>query len=82
MPIDKDGTTGSKSSLPAAPRGARRPMRIAAIVGTVCGVLCIVLGAFEFSHGRGIVILALGCVLSVFWIIMIPSARRSGRRRR
>jgi hypothetical protein len=54
-------------------------MRIAAIVGPVCGVLCIVLGALQFGQGHGIVILTLGCVLSVFWIFMIPSARRSGK---
>ena len=79
MPVDNSGITGSKSSLPAAPRGARRPMRIAAIVGPVCGVLCIILGALQFGQGHGIVILTLGCVLSVFWIFMIPSARRSGK---
>jgi hypothetical protein len=55
-------------------------MRIAAVVGPVCGVLCIILGAFEFSKGHGIVILTLGCVLLVFWIFMIPTGRRSGKR--
>ena len=79
MPEDKNGLTGSKSSLPATPRGARRSMRIAAIVGPVCGVLCIVLGALDFSQNHGIAILTLGCVLSVFWIFMIPSSRRSGK---
>ncbi len=79
MPVDKNGITGSKSSLLAAPWGARRPMRIAAIVGTVCGALCIVLGALQFVQGHGIVILTLGCVPSVFWIFMIPIARRSGK---
>ncbi len=54
-------------------------MRIAAIVGTVCGALCIVLGALQFVQGHGIVILTLGCVPSVFWIFMIPIARRSGK---
>ena len=79
MSEDQNGLTGSKSSLPAARRGARRSMRIAAIVGPVCGVLCIVLGAFDFSQRHGIVILTLGCVLVVFWIVMIPTARRSGK---
>jgi hypothetical protein len=54
-------------------------MRIVAIVGPVCSVLCIVLGAFEFSQHHGIAILTLGCVLFVFWTIMIPSVRRSGK---
>jgi len=79
VPVDKNGITASKSSLPPVPRGTRRSMRIAAIVGTVCGVLCIVLGVLNVSQGHGIVILTLGCVLSVFWIFMIPSARRSGK---
>ena len=79
MPVDKNGITGSKSSLPAASRGARRSMRIAAIVGPVCGVLCIVLGVLNVAQGHGVVILTLGCVLSVFWIFMIPSARREGK---
>ena len=55
-------------------------MRIASIVGTVCGVFCIVLGALQFGQGQGIVILILGCVLSVFWLVMIPNGRRSGKR--
>jgi hypothetical protein len=79
VPEDKNGLTGSKSSLPAAPQGALRAMRIVAIVGPVCSVLCIVLGAFEFSQHHGIAILTLGCVLFVFWTIMIPSVRRSGK---
>ena len=54
-------------------------MRIAAIVGTVCAALCIVLGFLEVGQGHGMVILTLGCVLSVFWISMIPIARRSGK---
>jgi hypothetical protein len=54
-------------------------MRIAVIVGTVCGVLCIVLGALQFGQGHGMAILTLGCVLSVFWLVMIRSARRSGK---
>jgi hypothetical protein len=54
-------------------------MRIAAIVGPICGVLCIILGALNVSQGHGIVILTLGCVLSVFWFFMIPGARRSGK---
>lgn len=54
-------------------------MRIAAIVGPICGVLCILLGVLNVRQGHGIVILTLGCVLSAFWIFMIPGARRSGR---
>ena len=65
--------------MPAAPRDARRLMRIAAIVGPVCGVLCIVLGALNFIEGHGIVILTLGCVLSVFWLVMSSGARHSGK---
>ena len=80
MPVNRNGTTGRESSLYAARRGARRSRRIAVIVGTVCGVLCIVLGAFQFGQSHGIVILTLGCVLSVFWLVMIPSGRRSGNR--
>jgi|HubBroStandDraft_3_1064219.scaffolds.fasta_scaffold460419_1 hypothetical protein len=54
-------------------------MRIAAIVGPVCGALCIVLGVLNVVQGHGVVILILGCVLSVFWIFMIPGARREGK---
>jgi hypothetical protein len=54
-------------------------MRILVIVGTVCGVLCIALGALQFGQAHGIVILTLGCVLSVFWLVMIPSGRGNGR---
>jgi hypothetical protein len=79
VPVDKNGITGSKSSLPAAPWGAYRSMRIAAVVGPVCGVLCIVLGVLNVVQGHGVVILTTGCVLSVFWIFMIPTARRSGK---
>ena len=79
MPVDKHGITGSKSSFPAAPWGARRSMRIAAIVGTVCGLLCIGLGVLNVVQGHGVVILTLGCVLSVFWTFMIPIARHSGK---
>ena len=79
MPVARNGITGSKSSLPAASRGACRSMRIAAVVGPVCGALCIVLGALQFGHSHGMVILTLGCVLSVFWIFMIPNSRRSGK---
>jgi hypothetical protein len=79
VPVDKNGITGSKSSLPAAPRSAPRLMRIAAIVGPVCGALCIVLGVLNVVQGHGVVILILGCVLSVFWIFMIPGARREGK---
>jgi uncharacterized membrane protein len=66
--------------LHATPRGARRAMRTAVIVGPVCGVLCIFMGALQFVQGQGILILTLGCVLSVFWLVMIPSGRRSGKR--
>jgi hypothetical protein len=55
-------------------------MRTAVVVGPFCGVLCIVLGTLQFGQGHGIVILTLGCVLSVFWLVMIPSGRRSGSR--
>jgi uncharacterized membrane protein len=55
-------------------------MRIAVIVGPVCGVLCIFMGVLQFAQGQGILILTLGCVLSVFWLVMIPSGRRSGKR--
>jgi len=79
VPTGENGTAGSKSSVPAAPRGARRPMRIACIAGPICAVLCIVLGVLNIVQGRGAMILALGCVLSVFWLFMIPIARRSGK---
>lgn len=80
MPVNRNGTARSESSWPAARRGARRSMRIAVIVGPVCAVLCIVLGALQFGQGHGMVMLTLGCVLSVFWLVMIPSGRRSGKR--
>jgi hypothetical protein len=79
VPVAKNGITGSKSSSPAASPGARRSMRIAAVVGPVCGVLCIVLGVLKAGQGHGIVTLTLGCVLSVFWTLMIPAVRRSGK---
>ena len=80
MPVSGNGATGSGRSLHAASRGARRAMRTAVIVGPVCGVLCIFMGALQFGQGHGVVILTLGCVLSVFWLVMIPSGRRRGRR--
>jgi hypothetical protein len=80
VPVDGNGGTDSEASLLAASRGARWSMRTAVIVGPVCGVLCIILGALQFGQGQGIVILTLGCVLSVFWLVMIPSGRRSGKR--
>lgn len=80
MPVNRNGGTGSEPALPAARRGARRLERIADIVGPVCALLCIVLGALQFGQGHGIVILTLGCVMTVFWLLMIPSARCSGKR--
>ena len=58
---------------------ARRSMRTAVIVGPVCAALCMVLGALQFGQGHGILILTLGCVLSVFWLVMIqrPVPRRA-----
>jgi uncharacterized membrane protein len=55
-------------------------MRTAVIVGPVCGVLCIFMGALQFGQGHGILFLTLGCVLSTFWLVMIPSGRRGGKR--
>jgi hypothetical protein len=75
VPVNRDGTTGGEPFL-----DAHRLMRTAVIVGPVCSVLCIVMGALQFVQGHGIVIFTIGCVLSVFWIIMIPSRRRSGKR--
>ena len=80
MPVSANGATGSEPSLRGASRGARRAMRTAVIVGPVCGLLCILMGALQFGQGHGILFLTLGCVLSVFWLVMIPSGRRSGRR--
>jgi hypothetical protein len=54
-------------------------MTIAAIVGPICGVLCIVMGVLQIIQGHGIVIFTLGCVLSVFWSFMSPGVRRSGK---
>ena len=76
MPVNRNGTTGSVPSLPAARRGAPRWVRIAGIVGRVGGVLCIVLGALQFGHGPGIIILALGCVVTVYWLL--HDSRRTG----
>lgn len=74
MSVNRNGTTGREPSSPAPP-SAHRSVRIAAIVGATCGVLCIVLGALQFAQGHGIVIFTLGCVLSVFWLVMIPGRR-------
>jgi hypothetical protein len=73
MPVGENGI--------AASRGARRWMRIAAIVGPVCSVLEIIMGSLNISRGQGqgIVTLTVGCVLSVFWCFMIPGAGRSGK---
>ena len=79
VPVSGNGATRSEPSLRAASRGARRAMRTAVIVEPV-RVLCIFMGALQFVQGHGILILTLGCVLSVFWLVMIPSGRRSGKR--
>lgn len=79
MPGRKDGVTGGKSSLPEASAGARRSMRIAGIIGPTCAVLCIVLGVLDVSQGHGILLLTTGFVSSVFWLLIVPSARRGGK---
>lgn len=85
MPVDKNGITESKSSLPAAPRGAPRLVRIAAIVGPICSVLSIAPAFLDVSQGHGIgtngiATLTYGFVMSVFWFVIMPAARLSGKR--
>jgi hypothetical protein len=80
VPVNRNGTAGSESSLPAARWDARRPGRITLIAGTVRGVPCIAVGALQSSRGHGIVILTPGCVLTLFRLAIIPGGRRSGKR--
>ena len=80
VPVNRNGATRSGPPLRAAGRGARRSLKIALIVGPVCAVLSIVMGALQFGQGHGAFALTFGCFMSVFWLVMIPSGRRSGKR--
>jgi hypothetical protein len=76
---EDDVPAAGQSSSGWAPWGTRQRMTIMAIGGPALAVICIVLGVLTLGGHRGVVLLALGCALAVFWIVAIPVARRRGK---
>jgi len=62
-------------------RGTRAGMRTFAIAGSIATVILLALGCLLTAdhHRGGVLLLVIGAVGAMFWLIMIPLARRRAK---